>query len=509
MENYLDNADPEDEITSANFPEDEDDVQMLLNGIYAKWLDGNDPLRGGLLNFGLLDGATPNGFNWGASYIIQQIGDGTYSKATEWLFPIRRWTRCYSIIYSANYLLSVIDDVEMDDDVKARIKGEAHFNRGVAYSLLVDTYGGVPVFVDKYTAEDTRTVSRATAEETWAQVIADYDVAIENLDVDAEKEGQATRGAALGMKMRAYLYQGDWENVIEVADEIDALGKYSLFSSYAGLFTLANENNEEVLWDIQYMRGEYDQGTYLDQYCGTGTGSATRGSRYVPTEDLVNAYERIDGSEGKYFESEIDLDNPYDGWDPRMETTVVVPGAYILGYRFPNYLYSGGAYNHSGCMLRHLATRKYRIEPMDDLPVAGQSDLNYMVVRYADVILSRAEAMIELGEDINGAIALINRIRTERDDVTLTEISTGLSQDEAREKLRHERRIEFAMEGLYWSDIRRWDICDELYPLKIYTHEGSLIHTKFADGYLDKFQLLPIPISEIALNENLTQNEGW
>jgi len=497
---------PEDKITSANFPENEDDIKLLLNGVYAH-LRENSIYNQGLFGFGVLDGATPNAFNWG-NLPLTKIGNGQLSSNDEGIITFR-WTRCYGIIFRANYLLKVIEEVELSEDIKSTYVGEAHFLRGLAYSLLVESYGGVPIILTEISTEEARNIGRATAEETWSQAISDYDIAIAKLKVDAPEVGRATKGAALGMKMRAYLYQNNYNEVLTLADQIDALGKYSLFPSYEGLFRLENENNQEVIFDIQYMRGENSQGSLHDQYCGTGTGSWTRGTRYVPTDDLVNTYERIDGSGGSYGDYDIDLDNPYEGWDPRLEFTVVVPGSYFLGYRFPNYLYPGGAFNHPGNRLRHLSSRKYRIEPESDLPPSGQSDLNYIVLRYADIILSKAEALIETGGDIDEAVALINKIRTERDDVKITPLSTGLSRDEAREKLRHERRIEFALESLYWMDIKRWNIGNDIYPLEIRDHNGGLIETKFPNGYLEYFNLLPIPERERSLNENLVQNPEW
>jgi len=504
-DNFLDFY-PEDKITSANFPENEDDIKLLLNGVYAL-LRETSIYNQGLFGFGVLDGATPNAFNW-LNTQIDKIGKGELSTGDEGTLTFM-WTRAYSIISRANYLLEALDEIDLSEDVKLTYIGEAHFLRGLAYSRLVEIYGGVPIFTSTVTTEEARSVSRATAEQTWAQAISDYDVAISNLDADAPEAGRATKGSALGLKMRAYLYQGEYDKVLDVIDQIDALGKYSLFSSYEGLFAADNENNEEVLFDVQYIEGEQSQGSYIDQYCGTGTGSWTRGSRYVPTEDLVNAYERIDGSEGKYFESDIDLDNPYDGWDPRLKFTVVVPGSYMLGYRFPNYLYSGGAFNHAGNQLKHLSTRKYRVAEEASLPASGQSYLNYIIMRYADVLLSKAEAIIETNGDIDEAVALINRIRTERSDVGISVLPNGLSQDEAREKLRHERRVEFALEGLYWADIKRWGISNDLYPLEIRNHNDGLIETKFPNGYLEYYDLLPIPDDEISLNENLEQNPGW
>lgn len=497
---------PEDKITSANFPQNENDIRLLLNGVYGL-LRESSVYDEGLFGFGILDGATPNAFNWGNT-AITKAGNGQLSSSDGNIITFR-WTRCYAIIFRSNYLLDAIEKVALSDDAKATYIGEAHFLRGLAYSLLADSYGGVPIIASSITTEEARNLSRATVEETWQQVLDDYDIAINNLKPDAPQVGRATKGAALGMAMRAYLYQGKYDKALQFADQVIALNKYTLFRSYDGLFRLANENNSEVLFDIQYIRGENAQGSFVDQYCGTGTGNFTRGTRYVPTQDLVDAYERIDGSPGKYSSSAINLDDPYNGWDPRMKTTVVVPGSYFLGFRFPNYIYPGGAFNHPGNRLKQYSVRKYRIEPMSELPPSGQSDLNYIVLRYADVLLSKAEAIIETNGDIDEAIQLINRIRTERDDVKLKPLPLGLSQDEARKKLRHERRIEFALESLYWSDVRRWKIGKDIYPLDVKDQGGDIIETKFPGGYLEYYNLLPIPQSEISLNENLKQNTGW
>ncbi len=115
----------------------------------------------------------------------------------------------------------------------------------------------------------------------------------------------------------------------------------------------------------------------------------------------------------------------------------------------------------------------------------------------------------ETNGDLPTAIALINRIRTEREDVKITPLPSTLSREETRAKLRHERRIEFALEGLYWMDIKRWKISKELYPLNIYDHNGNMIERKFPNGYLEYYDLLPIPNSELSLNSKLEQNPGW
>lgn len=497
---------PEDKMTSANFPQNEKDLKLLLNGVYAH-LREDQIYNQGLFGFGALDGATPNAFNWG-NFSISRAGNGQLSPSDGDMLPFR-WTRSYGIIFRANYLLEALDKMTLSDAEKAVYEGEAHFLRGLAYSILAESYGGVPIILKSISTEEAKTISRSTAQEAWDQAVSDYDVAISKLGNNAPATGRATKGSALGLKMRAYLYQAKYNEVLSTISQIEALNKYSLFPSYEGLFKRENENNSEVLFDVQYIRGENSQGSFVDQYCGTGTGSWTRGSRYVPTNDLVNAYEKIDGTPGRYFESTINLNDPYAGWDPRLKFTVVVPGSYMLGYRFPNYLYPGGAFNHAGNRLRHLSTRKYRIDKEADLPPSGQSDINYIVMRYADVILAKAEAILETNGSVDEAVALINRIRTERTDVKISPLPMGLTREVAREKLRHERRIEFALEGLYWMDIKRWNIGKDIYPVKVVDHTGSVIETKFPNGYLEYYNLLPIPDSERSLNPNLTQNPGW
>lgn len=492
---------PEDKITTANFPQNEADIKLALNGTYALLRESqSSTFNGGVFGFGILDGATPNTFNWGNSP-ISKMGNGQLASTDVEIITFR-WTRCYAIIFRANFLLKALDLVKLTDASKNMYKGEAHFLRGLAYSLLADAYGGVPIANSALTTDNAREIARATKEATWDQAISDYDVAIQNLGAKAPEIGRADKGAALGLKMRAYLYQNKYDKVLEMIQQIEALNKYSLYPSYEGLFKQENENNAEVIFDVQYISGENSQGTFHDQYCGTGTGSFTRGSRYVPTDNLVDAYETIDGSP-------VNTADKFKNRDPRLEFTVVIPGSYILGFRFPNYIYPGGAYNHPGNRLKHYSSRKYRESQMANLPPSGQSSINNIVLRYADVLLAKAEAMIELNKNIDDAIDIINRIRTERKDVKIMLIPKGLSQVEARGRLRKERRIEFALEGLYWSDIRRWNIGKDIYPLVIKDHLGGVIESKFPAGYLDYYNLLPIPLSELSLNPKLVQNPKW
>ncbi len=486
---YL-NVQPQDRITTVTFWQSENDVSLALNGIYSvlrhRGIYGSGPT---------LDASTPDAYQWAHwNGREEQIGNGSITPGDAGLV-MERWTMCYQIINRSNYFLANYEKVSsLSDESKATYLGEVHFLRGIAYALLAETYGGVPIINSVIGVDEARKVTRSTLEETWNQAIADYDTAISNLKVVAPQVGRATKGAALGLKMRAYLYQNKYPEVLNVVQEIDALNKYSLFPSYNGLFQLENENNNEVLFDIQYIGGQLGQGNFF-AWLALPQNSSSGASDPAPTQHIVNAYEMIDGSA-------VDPNNPYQGRDPRLDFTILRPGALFEGKVYPTEIK-----NHTGQRVG-FGLRK---NVGENIPIttARMSPLNFIVLRYADVLLSKAEALIETNQNIDEAIALINRIRTERTDVKITPLPLGLSQAEARNKLRHERRIEFFGEGINWADIKRWNIGPDIYPVEVNAADGSLIETKFPGGYTAKDNLLPIPDNERSVNPNLEQNPGW
>ncbi|WP_161888280.1 RagB/SusD family nutrient uptake outer membrane protein [Pontibacter russatus] len=484
---------PDDRIVQDTFWQSENDAVMALYGVYNVLQDRFIYGYGGGV-----DAASPNAHQWAHwEGMHMQVGNGTIQSGDGGIVT-GRWTAAYKGINRANFFLENIDKVEMAEEQREVMKGEVYFLRGVFYSLLANSYGGVPIITSSLSVEESKQLERASLEETWAQVHADYDKAIERLPVSAAITGRATLGAALAMKMRAYLYQAEWEKVVEYADKVIDLGVYDLFPSYQGLFQVANENNIEVIFDVQFMSGPFSQGSIFDRYWQPqNLKFGIPGSNSVaPIQNLVDAYETVDGSP-------VDPANPYENRDPRLEFTILRPGAYFQGQLYPDEIQ-----NHTGQRVG-FGIRKYTIE--DQQITAGQSPLNFIVLRYADVLLSKAEALIEKGEpDVAQALTILNRIRTERTDVQLSPVPLNLSVDEAREKMRHERRIELALEGLYWADVRRWDIGPDIYPIEVRGNGGELINTKFPGGYnSEKDDYLPIPDGEISLNPNLEQNTGY
>lgn len=491
-ESYLDIL-PDDRITTETFWTSPDDATLALNGIYSV-LRNNHVYGYG----GGYDACTPNAYQWAHWEGKQmQVGDGSIFSGSGGLVE-SRWKFCYHGIYRANYFLENVDRItNLDAAEKETMLGEVYFLRALFYDLLVRTYGGVPLALKTITPAEGRELKPASAEAVWSQVHADFDEAIKRLPKDATANGHATQGAALGMKMKAYLFCSQWDKVLEYCQKVDALGKYKLFSSYQGLFQFDNEGNAETLFALSFMAGAVEQGSVFDRYWQPQNLKYNiDGSNSVaPTQLLVDQYETLDGAP-------VDLADPYKNRDPRLDFTILRPGA-----RFQGQLYPTEIKNHTGQKVG-FGIRKYTIETMQ--VVGNQSPLDFMILRYADVLLCKAEALIETGQDLDTAIDLINRIRTERTDVKMPPVSKGITPAEARKALRHERRIELALEGQFWDDIKRWKAGPELYPCNVMGGLGELIQVKFANGYkLERDNVLPIPDSEMSINKNLVQNPGY
>lgn len=490
-ESYLDIF-PNDQITDEMFWESEDDIKLALNGVF------NTLRKSSVFGYGGgMDACTPNAFQW-AHWEGQQmqVGSGQIFSGSGGIVS-DRWRYCYEGISRANYFLENVDKVGgLTPEKLNGYKGQVYFLRAVYYDLLVKTYGGVPLILKTLTTQEARELTRNTKEDVLTQIHKDYDEAIKVLPKDAPT-GQITLGSALGMKMKTYLYNSQFDKVLEYCNKIEELNKYSLFPSYHGLFQFENEVNSETIFALSFMAGPFSQGSVFDRYWQPqNLKYGIDGSNSVaPIQNLVDAYETIDGAP-------IDPQNPYDNRDPRLDFTILRPGAYFQGQLYPVEIK-----NHTGQKVG-FAIRKYTIETMQ---VKGnESPLDFMILRYGDVVLCKAEALIELNKDIDIAIGLINQIRRSRTDVKLTVIPTGLSQNEARKVLRKERRIELALEGQYWDDIKRWNIGPEIYPVEVRGALGELIQVKFPEAYqLPNDNYLPIPDSEISLNPNLEQNPGY
>lgn len=487
-EDFLDRY-PLDQISSGTF-----DPNLALVGVY-------DPLQNfdGTQNFHNIDCMTPMGYTRSGRYNI--IAQGAHDPFTESVLAM--WQETYEGVFRANDFLEKIEDHEMDDEEKQLYIGEAKFLRAFYYSKLADFYGNVPLMLKTLTIDESRTYTNSSKSEVVAQILTDLDDAINLLPEVPQEVGRATKGAALALKARVNLYEGNWQEAADAAQDVMELDIYDLYytgdsADYSMVFHWSNENNVEVIFDVQFAGPDLGEGNWFESSLMNKNSVRNGFVQCNPVQFILDAYETRDGSSIDY--SDPENYSQYKNRDYRLDATIIRHGATFNG-RIWNEDFPGYFKSQTGYVLR-----KYVMDTEDQTIVKRfDGPNNFILIRYADVLLMYAEAKNELSGPDQSVYSAINYIR---ERAGLQPLNPGLGQSEMREKIRHERMVELAFEGLYYSDIRRWGIAeDNIQNNQPYTSDGDLVVERTFDPA--KHYLLPIPQTEIDNVPTLEQNPGW
>lgn len=420
----------------------------------------------------------------------------------------------YQGIQRCNLALDKVPDAPIDEDLTEErrdcLLGEAYFLRAYYYFRLVRIFGGVP-YIDKVIdSSDNWQQPRATADYVYGKIIEDLLRAEELLWNRSEYAttdlGRITKGTAQAMLLKTYLYMHDYPNAITwgktFIDEQYTTGEYSLAVNYADNFTLAGENNSESVFEIQYMEdptSDYGEGfgftrgtftTILTRSRGASLGSNAGWGFNHPTQNLYDEFEVFTDAAGNET-----------GHDPRRDWTIIEPeGADVEADAMLNYLGSSAYTNYKTA---------YRDDSGNYIALshATRSPLNYKLIRLSDVMLMYAEALVEGGGDTGTAETMLNNVRTR----VGMPIYPNYGYTDLRSAIRHERRVELAMEGHRWFDLCRWGIAYEVMD----RDNGSYGSTETAEARAEmasfikgKHELFPIPAEEINLNP-MEQNPGY
>jgi starch-binding outer membrane protein, SusD/RagB family len=481
---------PRDRYVQDTFFQNQEQVQAAVNATYAVLQNGG--FYGGTATIAR-ENLSPNTYSYNAVYNLVLTGNFDANTA---MFN-NAWNASYRGIGRANNVIQNIDKVDMNENLKKRFKAEAKFLRALYYFPLWNLFGGAPLILDAPSFETQATLPRNSAEDILTQMLKDLDEAAVDLPVSygGVDKGRATKGAALAFKARYLLYASRWAEAAAAAKavmdlRVGASPAYSLFPDYRALFYLENEGNAEVIFDIQYKYPESGHGLdiTLDQF-----------NTIAPTPDLVNDYYAKDGLPIT-LSPLYNPAKPYDNRDPRLQATVIVPGSQFKGKTV-----TATQYPRTG-----FGQKKYTIYRDTEVPARtlpdNESETNVILMRYADVLLMYAEAQNEAaGPDISVYNA-INAVRR-RPGVNMPEVSVGLSKDQMRAEIRHERRIELAGEGLYYYDVRRWGIAPQVLNADVKNDKGQRVDTRSFNPARD--MLWPIPSVSIQENPNLTQNPNY
>jgi len=442
--------------------------------------------------------ATPNAMDYNSSSGFYLIGNGIHDAANCGIIN-NRWKHCYQGIGRCNTLLDKIGPIAMNEDKRATMIAEAKFLRALYYGLLINYYGDVPLITVAPSLEQ-KTLPRTPKEQVFTQIIKDLDEAAAVLPVNASLPGKPTNGACYALKAREYLYHGKIAEAAASAKQVMDMKKYALFPNYRNLFMPEYENNVEVIFDVQYLYPNYCHSfDLIDRQYNTN----------APLRDIVDAYLMSDGSTIK----KSTLYNPAKYWenrDPRFSMTLVWPGSKYMGATVSNTRFAFTGYT----------IKKYSIYDEDNkyntvILNESQSDINYIVLRYADILLMYAEAKTELNQIDQSVYDAFNLVRTRAgmpgiqstDPTKPTYIAMG-DQAAMRAAIRLERRIEFAGEGFYYMDILRWKIAHIV-------NNGPIYNYNYTQQLVRKFDpnrdyLWPVPAYETQENPNLLPNNpGW
>lgn len=345
----------------------------------------------------------------------------------------------YVGIGRCNIIMSRIDAVPMDDALKNRIKGESLFLRSLFYYNLAVDFGRVPLVLKEITVEEGRTYPQLAASEIYKQLVSDLALAETYLPIKygSADVGRATKGAAAALLAKVYLTMGNKAAAIPVLRRIKSDYGYSLVSSYAKLWGIANKNNVESIFEVQFKGGGTNTGNMFTNAFSPLLVQSTGTYKNRPTKEMQDAYETGD----QRFAASM---NPING--------PLNAGRFILKYGTTT------AYNE------------------------GDADYNFVVIRYADVLLMLAEALGEGDE----AYGLINDVRSRANLGPIGSATPGTFAD----KLLHERRVELAFENHRWADLLRF---------------GKATEVMATQGKKARLLFL-IPQRELDINSSYTQN---
>ena len=477
--------DPSDQYSEDTYWKDENEAMAALTGCYRVLQDG-----AGRTWFLETDMITPNGIAYNEANGTDAIARGVHNDLTGLI--TNRWEVAYRGIGRTNTFLDQIGDVPMEDGLKNRAIGEAKFLRALYYVYLVDVFGGVPLILSAPDPGTQSDLPRNTKEEVVTQILQDLAEAGEALPTTysgGSDQGRATKGAALALRARILLYNERWAEAAEEAKKVMDLGVYGLFNDYRGLFLLANEHNDEVIFNVEYQLPRFPNNFDHDIF---------ELNRPAPLKDLVDSYFMTDGLPITES-SQYDVDHPYENRDPRLLQTINCIG----------YPYNGQITQPGNVVTTGFGLKKYTsYTDAEAIPVitSNSSEINPILIRYAEVLLTYAEARNEaVGPDASVYDAL-NQVR-QRPSVHMPPVEAGLDQDKMREVIRHERRIELAFEGLYYADIKRWHLAEVVNNGPVYNYKGAVVSRRTFDK--DRDYLWPIPANQRQVNPHLEQNPNW
>lgn len=461
----------------------------------------------------------------------------------------KKWERLYTSVSRTNNAIARLNEIDADEYSKkvARI-AEMRFLRGHYYFDLKILFKYMPWIDETASAAEIEQINNTeyTNDELWTKIADEFRFAADNLPETQSDAGRPDKYTAKAYLAKVLLYQAyaqdenhqitsidqaKLEEVVELVDEVITSGGFDLEPDFANSFLWENENGPESVWAIQRSRddgtstGNIDFGAMLNSPMSTEFGCCWF---HIPSQNLVNAFKTdTDGLPQFDDFNNSDLDLTTNTVDPRLDHTVAQPGKpwkyeTSIIYTEDEWARQPGIYGPYSSLKENVSPN---CECFERIPPFMSSSKNTILIRFSDVLLWKAEALIELGRHAE-ALPIINDIRQRAksstallqdgsgNDLSLYHVEpysgTGWTQDFARQALRWERRVELAMEGHRFFDLVRWGIAAETLGEYFTNEKGKREYLNTAGFVAGKHEYMPIPQQQINLSNGLyKQNEGY
>ncbi len=465
------------ELTDAVFWKTAAQAESGLAGVYSALMD-EDALGG--QEWAAVEALSDNAYmndNY-ADYIA--ISEFRAVQNTEFYLSLNPYKTYYKVIKRATDVLKYVPDIGMDENQKKRILGEANFLKAYGYFYLVVRFGDVPLFDSENSAS---AFNRAPAEQIWTTIEEHLQAATAQLNWE-HQEGRPGLGAAWGLLTKVYAYREKWEPCKNAAAEVINSNQHNLYAIYSDLYTLEHDNESEHLWVHNARLGENPVTSILflpnDVWGGTHPEQLGAGWRLVsPTKHFYDTYQT---------------------GDVRKKVTVAQKDVDIITYNgYTDVLKAPNNQSPVVCI-------KY-MQPYAAGYTAWGTGLNTPALRYADILLLHAEAILNINNagpqnrtvGVSEAANSLNRVRQR---AGLDPIAAPTFND-----LMYERRMELAFEGGdRHFDLVRWKLAEEIY--NSLPAEGTYKPKRVFNPSVHN--LLPYPQTEIDIsNGSLTQNPGY
>jgi hypothetical protein len=526
---------------------DSTDVNATLAGQYEQGLYAYIPDGFNRISNDFLDAATDDALPSRDNTVIAYYTNGTVTSVNS---PDPYFSSAYDGIRSVNIFLANIDRTPAGAARITYWKAEARFIRALMYFELLERYGGMPLVGDSvYTLADNLQLPRNTFAQTAAYIVNECDSIEPNLRTPAAipsgQYGSATQGAAVALKCRVLLYAASplyngggvesdqtikeltgyptadpsrWQAVINAVQQFQSLGYYALQSSFSSVFT--TKSNTEII--LAHQAANSFTIETLNAPVGYTTPDASMGYT-SPTENLVDAFPMKNGLPVTDPQSGYDPTNPYTGRDPRLAASIFCNGAAWLSRKVQTF--EGGLDKPNTINTVQTKTGYYLQKFMGAFTSGtaySNTSHNFPVFRYAEILLTYAEALNEVNRTEDAVQQLI-LIRKRAGISAGTDgrygIPAGIGQPALRTLIQNEWRIEFAFEERRFWDVRRWKIADAVLSGTIsgarltQDPSGQIMYNLDVPvaNYVFPQRLyhMPIPYNEMLADQKLIQNEGW